>query len=291
MSFTKKIFAAACSFLLLCPCLHSHNVFIIAVDTLRADHLGCYGYMRNTSPNINKLALDGVKFNNCYTPSPLTTPGFASMLTSLPPYKHGAKRNGMSIFDKTKTLPQFLKKMGYFSGAFVSNWTLKKNLSHLDRGFDTYTEIFTKQRWYGILNAEGEAPHINTNVYQWLYKNRKKRFFLWVHYTEPHKPYVYHKAFDHGYNKVFLQAYPAGSHHNKIRKYDTEVGFDDFYIGKLLQKIKEYGLYENSLIFFLADHGESFGEHDYYGPGRQLYNSCLHVPLLVKLTSNTEGNT
>ncbi len=271
------------SIVLVCSFLHSNNVIIVAVDTLRSDHLGCYGYPRNTSPNIDDLASDGIKFIDCYTPSPRTTPAFASMLTSLPPYKHGAKRNGLSIFDKTKTLPQYLKEKGFYSGAFVSNWTLKKKLTHLDRGFDTYTEILTRKRWFGLINPEGEAPKINPEVYRWLCKNKGKKFFLFVHYTEPHDPYIYHKEFDKSYDRIDPAYYPQGSNHKKIRKYDTEIGFVDFYIGKLIQKLKEYGLYENSLIIFLADHGESFGEHDYYGHGRKLYNSGLRVPLIVKL--------
>ncbi|UCE22968.1 MAG: sulfatase-like hydrolase/transferase [Candidatus Aminicenantes bacterium] len=80
---------------------YSTNVIIIAVDTLRADHLSCYGYPRNTSPNIDQFAEDGIMFTHCYTPSPLTTPAFASMLSSLPPYKHGANRNGMSVFNRS----------------------------------------------------------------------------------------------------------------------------------------------------------------------------------------------
>jgi len=279
----RKLFVFVWSICFFCSSLHSHNVIIVSVDTLRADHLGCYGYPRETSPNIDALALDGVRFNACYTPSPLTTPAIASLLTSLPPYKHGAKRNGLSIFNRTKTLPQFLQEKGYYSGAFVSNWTLKKKLTHLDRGFDTYKEILTKKRWYGLFNSEGEAPDVNLEVYKWLYQNREKKVFLFVHYTEPHDPYVYHKQFDRGYDRTDPELYPKGSNQKKVKKYDTEIGFVDFYIGELIRKIKEYGLYENSLIVFLADHGESFGEHNYYGHGRRLYNSGLHVPLVLKL--------
>ena len=157
----KRFFIATSIILCFYSFLHSTNVIIIAVDTLRADHLGCYDYPKNTSPNIDKFAKDSIKFNNCYTPSPLTTPAFASMLSSLPPYKHGAKRNGMSIFDRIKILPQFLKRYGYYSGAFVSNWTLKKKLTGLNRGFDTYTEVLHKKRWFGIMNPEGKAPEVN----------------------------------------------------------------------------------------------------------------------------------
>jgi len=289
--FVKRFFVITFSILFFCSLLHSTNVIIIAVDTLRADHLGCYGYPRNTSPNIDKFATDAVKFNKCYTPSPLTTPAFASMLSSLPPYRHGAKRNGMSIFDNVKILPEFLKEHGYYSVAFISNWSLKKKLCRLHRGFDTYTEVFSKRRWSGILNKEGEAPKVNEAAFKWLDQNSRKKFFLWLHYTEPHAPYVYHKKFDFGYNKILRSVYPKGSDFKKIKKYDTEIGYDDFYIGKLIERLKKLDLYEESLIIFMADHGESFGEHNYYRHGRKLYNSCLHVPLIVKLPGNKNANS
>jgi len=276
--------------LLVCSFSYSTNVIIIAVDTLRADHLGCYGYPRNTSPNIDKFAEDGVKFTHCYTPSPLTTPAFASMLSSLSPYKHGAKRNGMSVFNKTKILPQYLKRQGYYSGAFISNYTLKKDLTRLNRGFDTYEEVLDKKRWFRMFLSEGDAKNVSEKASRWLYKNSERKFFLWVHYTSPHEPYVYHKEFDKGYEDVDPSVYPDGSHFKKIRKYDTEIGYDDHYIGQLIKKIKEFGLYDDSLIIFMADHGESFGEHDYFTHGRKLYNSCLHVPLIVKLPGNENAD-
>ncbi|MGD2245400.1 MAG: sulfatase-like hydrolase/transferase, partial [Candidatus Aminicenantes bacterium] len=157
----KRLVLYAFSIFLLCPLSYSTNVIIIAVDTLRADHLGCYGYPRNTSPNIDLFAENSVKFARCFTPSPLTTPAFASMLSSLPPYKHGAKRNGLSVFERVKILPQYLRRHGYYSGAFISNWALKKDLTQLNRGFDAYTEVLNKRRWLGILRAEGDAEKIN----------------------------------------------------------------------------------------------------------------------------------
>ena len=286
-----KFLGLCCFLFVFCTFLYPQNVFIIAVDTLRADHLGCYGYPRNTSPNIDELALDSVKFNSCYTPSPLTTPAFASVLTSLPPYKHGAKRNGLSIFDRIGTLPQFLKEQGYRTGAFVSNWTLKKDLTHLDRGFDTYEELLTRKRWFGLINPEGEAPDISREASKWLFANKERKIFLFVHYTEPHDPYVYHRDFDEGYDEFDPAFYPEGSNHKKIKRYDTEVGYVDHYVGELISKIREFGLYEDSLIIFLSDHGESFGEHDYYGHGRRLYNSGVHVPLIVKLPGSEAKNT
>jgi len=287
----KRYIALVIATLLICSFSYSTNVIIIAVDTLRADHLGCYGYPRNTSPNIDKFAEDGVKFTHCYTPSPLTTPAFASMLSSLSPYKHGAKRNGMSVFNRTKILPQYLKRHGYYSGAFISNYTLKKDLTRLNRGFDTYTEVLDKKRWLRMFLSEGDAKDVSEKASRWLYKNSERKFFLWVHYTSPHEPYVYHKEFDKGYKEVDPSVYPDGSHFKKIRKYDTEIGYDDHHIGQLIKKIKEYGLYDDSLIIFMADHGESFGEHDYFTHGRKLYNSGLHVPLIVKLPLSENAET
>ncbi|MCK4556026.1 MAG: sulfatase [Candidatus Aminicenantes bacterium] len=287
----RRFVLPAFAICLFCSLSYATNVIIIAVDTLRADHLGCYGYPRNTSPNIDQFAEDGVKFTRCFTPSPLTTPAFASMLSSLPPYKHGAKRNGMSVFDRVKILPQYLRRHGYYSGAFISNWTLKKDLTLLNRGFDTYTEVFNKRRWLGMVSAEGDAKKVNEAALRWIYNNSKRKFFIWIHYTDPHDPYVYHKEFDNGYKEVIPEAYPEGSDFKKIRKYDTEIGYTDQYIGELIKRIKELNLYDDSLIIFMADHGESFGEHDYYGHGRRLYNSGLHVPLIVKLPGNINDHT
>jgi arylsulfatase A-like enzyme len=267
------------------------NIIIISVDTLRADHLGCYGYPLNTSPAIDGFVRDGVRFSQCYTLTPLTTPSFSTVLTSLPPYKHGAKRNGLSIYRKVRTLPYFLKRYGYRTAAFVSNWPLRKNLCRLDRDFDGYYHVFSKKRWMGIWNSEGEAPEVTEKAAAWLEENRNRRFFLWVLYTEPHAPYNLHKGYDFDYSQVPSAVYPPGTHMKKIRKYDSEIAYADFYIGKLIEKLKQLGLYQDALIIFLGDHGESFGEHDYNRHGRKLYNSTLHVPLIVKLPGNRLKNT
>lgn len=267
------------------------NIIIISVDTLRADHLGCYGYPLNTSPAVDAFARDGVLFAGCYTPIPLTSPAFTTMLTSLPPYKHGAKRNGLSIFSKINTLPYYLKRFGYRSTAVISNWTLRKRLSGLHKDFDTYYQILSKKRWLGIKDEEGTAPNVTEKAIEWLEDNRKKRFFIWVHYTEPHAPYISHKGFTFDYKNVPTSTYPPGTRMKKIAKYDSEIAFTDFYIGKLVEKIKELGLYEDSLIIFNGDHGESFGEHNYFRHGAKLYNSTLHVPMIIKLPGNRLKST
>jgi arylsulfatase A-like enzyme len=262
------------------------NIIIISVDTLRADHLGCYGYPLNTSPEIDAFSRDGLLFSRSYTITPLTSPAFASMLTSLPPHKHGSKRNGLSIYNNIHTLPWFLKSHGYACAAFISNWSLRKKLCGLDRHFDLYDEVLGKKRWMGILNTEGEARNVTQRASTWLEKNQDKRIFLWVHYTEPHAPYIFHRKFRFDFQKKNKFLYPAGTQFQKIEKYDSEIGLTDFYIGKMIAKIKSLGLYRDALIIFNSDHGESFGEHKYFRHGRNLYNSTLLVPLIIKLPGN-----
>jgi arylsulfatase A-like enzyme len=266
------------------------NIIIIAVDTLRADHLSCYGYPIKTSSAIDKLARDGSLFKRCFSLTPLTAPSFSTILTSLPAYKHGAKRNGLSIYHRIKTLPYYLKKEGYYSVAFISNWPLKKKLSHLNKYFDEYNEIFTKKRWFGLFQPEGKAEDVTKKAINWIEKNKNNKFFMWVHYTEPHAPYIKHKKFDYSSYIVKKEVYPPKSNIKKIKKYDSEVSYTDYHIGKFIDKLKEHKLYKNSLIIFLADHGESFGEHNYFKHGRRLYNSTINVPLIIKLPGNIKSN-
>jgi arylsulfatase A-like enzyme len=267
------------------------NIIIISIDTLRADHLGCYGYPLNTSPHIDAFAKDGVRFSRCFTLTPLTAPSFSTLLSSLPPHRHGAKRNGLSIYKHIKTLPYFLKRYGYRSGAVISNWPLRKRLSGLNRHFDSYRQVFTKKRYMGMLNSEGQALVVNRKAFKWLDENHKNRFFLWVQYTEPHAPYIMHKQFRFDYANVKKSVYPPGTRMKKIKRYDSEIAYTDKYVGLLIEKLKELGVYENSLIIFHSDHGESFGEHNYLKHGRKLYNSTMHVPLIVKLPGNLLADT
>ncbi len=279
-----------------CLTIHSKetdpkNIIIISVDTLRADHLSCNGYPIKTSPEIDKFSKDSIRFSNCFTVTPLTAPAFSSMLTSLPPHKHGAKRNGLSVFSHIHTLPWHLKKYGYTSSAFISNWPLRKKLSQLHKDFDSYYEIFTRKRYHGLFNDESTAVDVNLKVEKWLDENYKKKMFLWIHYSDPHAKYIFHTKYNFEYKKENKSYYPPKTRFKKIRKYDSEIAFTDFHIGLLIKKLKKLNLYNDSLIIFISDHGESFGEHKYFKHGKKLFNSTLHVPLIVKLPNNRLKNT
>ncbi len=262
------------------------NIIIISVDTLRADHLHCYGYPLETSPHIDSLARDGVRFSNCYTLTPLTAPAFSTVFTSLPPYKHGSKRNGLGLYRNVKTFLFNLKRYGYHNTAIISNWPLRKKLSGLDKNFDAYHHVFTRKRYLGLTNSEGGAPAVNRKALEWLENKSRKRSFLWLHYTDPHAPYIKHKNFTFDYKSVDSSVYPPGTRMKKIKRYDSEIAYTDDHIGRFINRLKAKGLYKDSLIIFISDHGESFGEHNYLKHGRKLYNSTLHVPMIVKLPGN-----
>ena len=262
------------------------NIVLITIDTLRADHLSCYGYHLKTSPTIDKLAEDGVRFENAYSPIPLTGPSHTSLFTSRFPQEHGARINGYAVPKDSQwlSLPQILKRFGYQNGAFVSAWPLTSRLTHLDRWFDLY--------------RRGPEPQISSFQLQPLRrgcdasgslmaggKPGRGRFFLWVHYFDPHSPYNLREDF----------AEPESSGHpnstreplnremaNRIKKYDAEIGYADFHIGKLLARLDELGLKESTLVVLTSDHGESLGEHGYVGHGRQLSEGIVHIPLIMR---------
>ena len=248
------------------------NLILISVDTLRQDHLSIYGYHRNTSPNIDRLLQSGVWFTNAHTNVPLTNPSFCSMMTSRYPHEIGATRNGIPMIREAETLAEILKRHGYTTVAFLSNWPLKAHLSNLDQGFDIYDDNFNKKRWI-FFNSERDARGVTEQAVKWLEENLKEPFFFWAHYSEPHAPYLFHKGF------IFKDPNaPKTDQQQRIDAYDSEIAYADHYIGVLLDKINELGLRKNSLIFFVADHGESLGEHGYVGHGRYLYEPSMRIP-------------
>jgi len=248
------------------------NLIIISVDTLRQDHLGIYGYSRNTSPNIDKLLKKGAWFTEAHCNIPLTNPGFSSMMTSKYAHETGAVRNGIPMLTEPKTLAEILKANGYTTCAILSNWPLKAHLSNLNQGFDLYDDDFSKKRWL-FFNDERDAQGVSQNAINWLESNPKPPFFLWVHFSDPHAPYLCHRGFS-----FYDPKNPKTEAQKRIDAYDSEIAYADHYIGILLEKIQELKLDKNSLMVFLADHGEHLGEHSYVGHGRYVHEPSLRIP-------------
>jgi arylsulfatase A-like enzyme len=252
------------------------NVVVVTVDTLRADRLSGYGYGRPTSPAIDRLLAGGARFEQARTVEPLTNPACSSMLTSLHPHEHGATRNGLRMRPKLESLPKELDRRGYQTAAFVANWTLKDKISGLGEHFEVFEEVFTRKRWLGLFAAEATAEDVNEAAIAWLdaHAGRRRPVFLWIHYVEPHAPYEMHDKMARR-----LGVKKAGA--SKSDRYDTEVAYVDQAVGTLVRRIQgDRRLAGNTLIVLTSDHGESLGEHDYWGHGRHLYEPGLRIPLV-----------
>jgi len=262
------------------------NVLLVTIDTLRADHLSSYGYHLETSPAMDRLAAEGVRFDRAYSVIPLTGPSHFSLFTSRYPQEHGARINGVAVPHETKWLflPQILQKLGYTNLAYVSAWTLTSHLTHLDRWFDVYDEELTRK--YQVFNSSRYAEDVTPRALGWLNQHSAKRpFFMWVHYFDPHSPYLWRETY--GFpkangNKSSRVDWRSSSIRERIKNYDSEIGYADHHIGRLLEAIDRNGLRESTLVVLTSDHGESLGETGYVGHGRRLYQSILRVPLIMR---------
>ncbi len=277
MKLKMRLFIMAGLFFILMPwpaVSSPPNLILISVDTLRADHLGCYGYSRNTSPNIDRLLARGVMFMRASTNVPLTGPAFCSLFTSRYPHQTGATRNGVPMVKTAESMTLILKSKGYTTAAILSNWPLKSHLCGLKPGFDLYDDEFFKKRWL-VFNTERDAKGVTDNAVAWLESDPKEPFFLWAHYSEPHAPYVSHKKFN------FADPGPRSESQTRVDNYDSEIAYADHEIGRLMERIDSMGLASSSLIVFVADHGESLGEHGYVGHGRNIYEPCMCIPFAL----------
>lgn len=258
------------------------HVIFITVDTLRADRLSTYGYERETSPVLDELIESGLAFAEARTVEPLTSPALCSMITSRYPHQHGSTRNGLRMRPELDSLPKLLAAEGYRTAAFPGNWTLRDKLSGLAEHFDNYDPVLTKKRWWGVLRSEAPATDLNERALGWIDSHLSTEtgepFMLWVHYSEPHAPYVLHEQY---MERLGIE---DKKNRNKISagdRYDSEIAYVDAMIGEFLDGLYERVPKEDLLLVFAADHGESLGEHDYWGHGRNLYEPTLHVPMAI----------
>ena len=253
------------------------DVFLITIDTLRADHVHCYGYDRVQTPSLDQLAKQGIRFTQAFTPSPITNSSHASILTGLLPSSHGVSDFGVPLAASHLTLAEALKKRGYRTAAFIGAVILdsKALAPGFDRGFEFYDNFppqsETKSRW-GRLERRGMevVQHAET----WLTARPAGPHFVWVHLYDPHDPY---------------EPPPPYSETYKDRPYDGEIAYADSALGHFLAYLKKQGWYEGALIVVVGDHGEGLGEHHEDTHGIFLYDSTTHVPLLVKLPDAREA--
>lgn len=245
------------------------NVVLISIDTVRADHLGCYGAVGVSTPTLDALARDGIVFERAIAQVPLTFPSHASIMTGIYPFQNGAQDFTSPPLDsRFRTIAQALREHGYSTGAVVSSFALDHSWG-LARGFDFYDDAFSqesyKKRELGLVQRQAEESV--SHAIAWLKKTPKRPFFLWLHLYDPHSPYD-----------------PPEPFHTKFadHPYDGEIAYADQQLRRLIEWLKNARLYDGALVVVASDHGESLGDHGEKEHGFFLYNSTLRVPLIVK---------
>jgi arylsulfatase A-like enzyme len=277
------------------------NVILISVDTLRRDHLPVYGYRHDTAPNLTRFSGSAVVFENAIAASTNTTPSHASMLTGLYPDSHGAVRNLYRIRKSATTLAEILKGQGYHCLGVVSGGTLKHRKTGLGRGFDVYDD--------GKPKEGDQVAEVTFKLAAKLLERapKEKPVFLFFHLFDPH----YHYRSPAKYAHLFLPPgkkgykFPVLADLGRIRwkgprpgepeeytsRYDGEIAYADDYVGRLFKKLAKLGRYDNSLILFTSDHGETLSERRWMlDHGGRVYDEQIRVPLLMRFPKGKWGN-
>lgn len=266
------------------------NVVLIMADAVRADHLGCYGYYRNTTPSLDALAKDGVIFQHCRSQASWTTWSVASFMTSQYPQSLdlGEWDAPRSVPRNVLTMAEALHELGYSTNAVVSNPNAGANLN-FNQGFDSFHQSG------GLLRVT--SPGVLKKALTTLKDQKDRRFFLFTLFVDPHAPYIKHKGydFDPEYRGKIGNSWeteaigngkdpvPTADLKHIEALYDSEIAYTDNHIGRLIDSLKKEGLYDNTMIIFLSDHGEQFMDHGGFGHVMTLYHELIRVPLIIKL--------
>src|SRR5438270_3126511 len=253
------------------------DIYLVTIDTLRADHVHCYGYERVQTPALDALAKDGIRFAQAFTPSPITNTSHTTILTGLLPSSHGVTDFAVPLAAVHPTWAELLKKKGYHTAAFIGAVILdSKSLAPgLDRGFDFYDNFpehpLTKSRFGRV---ERRGMDVVQRAEKWMNANPAGPHFVWLHLYDPHDPY---------------EPPPPYSQTYKDRLYDGEIAYADSALGNFVAYLKKLGRYENSVIVVVGDHGEGLGEHHEDTHGIFLYDSTTHVPLVMKVPGRSNA--
>ena len=291
------------------------NILLIVIDTLRSDHLSSYGYERSTSPTIDRLAAQGVLFENTFSTSPYTTPSHASLLTGRYPHEHGTQwiTRRPILDDRYPTLPEALKAKGYRTAAFSANRFWFTREQGFGRGFIHFEDNFHSLGDMAVRTVYGrkfeesilrrlfedypwrkQARDINNSVLHWLQRNPEKPFFAFLNYFDVHDPYFPPQPYRSEFSALENPGGIVNSYQNRfnpqltpqelqyeIDAYDGAISYVDDHIAQLLVEIKHLGLGDNLLVIITSDHGEAFGEHGTVLHPNSVYREEIQVPLIL----------
>ena len=248
------------------------SVLLISVDTLRADRLGSYGYKAASTPVLDALAARGLRFEQAATVAPLTLPAHTSLLSGTFPTFHGVRDNGsFYVNDTITTLAEVLKTRGYRTGGFVGAFVLDHRWG-IAQGFDHYFDAFDLSNYEmaaGLDAAQRPGSEVVDHALAWLAEDGDRPFLAWVHLYDPHSPYTPPEP--------YRSRFPA----TMQGAYDAEIAATDAQIGRLLDRLKESGRLDDTLVVVVSDHGESLGEHGEQQHGFFVYDAAVRIPLIV----------
>ncbi len=272
----------------------ARRVILISIDTLRADHLGCYGYGKDTTPHADALAADGALFSDTYASSSWTLPSHVSLLTSLSCFRHGVNLETDRIEETRPTLADVLRAEGFLCAAVTGGGFLSPVFG-FSKGFDVYKQAETS------LWTSDAAGQVSAAAVDWIETNKDRDFFLFVHTYQPHDPYIPPAPYDTKFQDAptslrmidlgghlggpagIFKPLPEAERRAIVGLYDGEIGYTDAaLVGALTAKLKALGIYDDTLIVLTSDHGEEFYEHGSWEHGHALYDESLKVPLIVK---------
>lgn len=279
----------------------ARSVVLVTIDTLRADHLGIYGYDRPTSPNLDRLAAGATLYTRAMASSPWTVPSHASVFTGLDPSEHGAVStldaddvfNHRRLADAHTTLAEAFAAVGFVTAAFVANEAFLTSRTGLDQGF----MVFQSRRKTG--------EELNQDVFEWLGTNADRPFFLFVNYMDNHRPYNTvdrpeladppydrDRSLDELIDVVMGSpdgTSPAALVARVIAQYDAGIRRSDSALGELIERLETLGIYDSTLIVVTSDHGEYFGEHRLVEHSKDVFQEALWVPLVIKRAWQRDG--
>lgn len=249
--------------------LKNLNVILFTLDTLRADYVSAYGKGKAETPNIDHVASEGVLFETCIAQTPLTLPSHTSILSGSYPMYHQVRDNGgFLVPESLEFISEILQKQGFTTAAFIATYVLHSKWG-FNQGFNMYSDDFdlTKYKKISLGNVQKRADEVLDDAKKWLADNKNKKFFTWIHLYDPHTPYTPPSPFKEKFSG---------------QPYRGEVEYMDYELGLFFDWLKDEGIYDNSLIIMMADHGESLGEHEEDTHGFFIYEPTVHIPLIIR---------